>query len=125
LDKVSLLKIEEIRKRYNTLNDEYGTTETSATISGGIITVTGTQQIRFVTVDGTGASTDLDSISGGNAGEIVILQSADNARDIVCKDGASLRMGIDFTLNNVKDKATFVCISSGVFDPLSLRSSGG
>lgn len=117
-------KLDKMRRESNAINDELGTSEESHTISAGAITVTGNQQVRFITVDGTMASTDLTTISGGNAGEIVVLQSADNSRDIVCKHGASLVLGVDFTLNNVSDKLTVICISTGVWHGIARHSSG-
>uniref|UniRef100_A0A6M3IXZ9 Uncharacterized protein n=1 Tax=viral metagenome TaxID=1070528 RepID=A0A6M3IXZ9_9ZZZZ len=117
-------KLDEIRRRTNDINDQLGTAEESHTISAGAITITGTQQIRFVTVDGTGASTDLTTITGGNVGEIAVLQSANNSRDIVCKHGAGLVLGVDFTLNNVADKLTIICTETSIWHGIARQSAG-
>ena len=98
----------------------------SVTISGGIITLTGDYPFRLLTVDteGAAATDDLDSISGGTVGERVILQSTDNARTVVVKDGTGFPMQADFSLNNTTDKIEFLMIADGIWHELSRRSSG-
>ena len=98
----------------------------SVTISSGIITLDGEYPFRLLTVDTeSGAVTDdLDSISGGTNGERVILQSADNSRTVVVKDGVGLiTAGSGFSLNFTTDKIEFIRISSGVWHELSRTSS--
>jgi len=96
------------------------------TISGGVITLSGEYPFRLLTVDteGSAATDDLDSISGGTDGEIVILQCADDARNVVVKDGTGFPIQADFTLNSTLDKIKFIRISDGVWHELSRRSSG-
>jgi hypothetical protein len=100
---------------------------TELTIVGGEITVSGSDKWRFHSIDteDDAASDDLVTINGGNPGDIFIGQAADDARTIVCKDGATLDLQADFSLNNTTDKIMLVCISSGVWHGLSRESSGG
>lgn len=75
---------------------------TELTIASGVITVTGS----FHTVDtqGDAASDDLDTINGGNTGSLLVLESANAARDTTLKDGTgNLRLAGDFTLSTLED----------------------
>ena len=98
----------------------------SVTISGGVITLDGEYPFRILTVDteGGAATDDLDSISGGTNGERVILQSADNARTVVIKDGAGLLLQADFSLNNTADKIELLKIADGIWHELTRASNG-
>lgn len=99
---------------------------TEKTISSGAITVTGTNYFRHHTVDteGDAASDDLDTISGGTAGELLLLRPESGDRDVVCKDGVSLIMGSDFTFNNIADSMLLLCVSAGVWYPLTKYNAG-
>lgn len=96
------------------------------TISAGVITLTGSKKIRFITVDteSAAASDDLDTVSGGNSGELLIVQAADDARTVVVKDGTNLKLQADFSLNNTQDKIILLCVSSGVYHEIARASSG-
>ena len=100
-------------------------TPASHTIVGGKITLAGTDTFRFVTVDteGGAATDDLTNISGGEEGDVLILQAANSARTVVLKPGASLRMNADFSLDSIRDKAAFICISAGVWDHWGRRTN--
>ena len=102
-------------------------TSTELTISAGAVTVSGVQKFRFHNIDteGDAASDDLDTVSGGNAGELLLLQAEDSTRTVVCKDGTSLKLQADFSLNNTEDKLLLICISSGVWHEISRSSNGG
>lgn len=97
------------------------------TISAGVIKLTGSKKIRFITVDteSAAASDDLDTISGGNPAELCILQAEDDSRTVVAKDGTNLKLQADFSLNNTQDKITLLCVSSGVYHEIARASSGG
>jgi hypothetical protein len=88
----------------------------AATIASGVLTITGTGK-HFITVDteGSASTDDLTSISGGAVGDELILQCANNARNVVCKTGASLLLQEDFTLDNVADSIELLCSSAGVW----------
>ncbi|TES88920.1 MAG: hypothetical protein E3J94_07095 [Desulfobacteraceae bacterium] len=91
------------------------------TISSGVITLTGSQKIRFITVDSesAAASDDLNTISGGNVGEIAILQAEDNARTVVVKDGTNIKLMGDCSLGDTEKKIALLCVSSGVYHEIA------
>lgn len=95
-------------------------------ISGGAIEMTGSNNFRFHTIDTEGGSStdDLDTISGGNAGELLLIKPESGDRAVVCKNSASLILGIDFTMNNVADSMLLVGISQGIWYELA-RHNGG
>ena len=70
------------------------------TISGGMVTVTGSY--HRVDTEGGAASDDLDTINGGTAGDLLIVRAEDNARTVVCKDGAgNLQLAGDFSPDHI------------------------
>lgn len=80
---------------------------TELTISSGAITVTGS--LHYVDTQSDAATDDLDTINGGDDGDILILQSAASARDVVVKNGTgNIDCGSDRTLNTSDDKIMFV-----------------
>jgi len=98
---------------------------TEKTIASGEITVTGNTRVRYHTIDteGDAASDNLDTVNGGNVGDILILEAENSSRTVVCKNGASLRLGADFSLDHASDKLICFCTASGVWDQWG-RSSG-
>lgn len=96
------------------------------TISGDAISVTGNNYFRFHTIDteSDAATDDLDTISGGNAGELLLIKPENGSHTVVCKDGASLVLGRDFTMDNIADAILFICISLGVWYPLTKYNAG-
>lgn len=96
------------------------------TISSGSITVSGSAKFRFHSVDteSDAVTDDLETIAGGAAGDMLILQAVSNDRTVVCKEGTSLKLQYEFTLNNIEDKITLLCISSGVWHELSRAGNG-
>lgn len=80
---------------------------TELTIASGVITK-GTGKFTWHRVDtqGDAASDDLDTISGGQAGDILFVSAMDNARSVVIKDATdNLRLTGDLTLDNAADMA--------------------
>lgn len=100
---------------------------TELIIAGGIVTVVGNHAWRVCSIDTEGgvASDDLTNINGGTAGDILVLQAVNNARTVVCKMGAYLKLTYDFSLNNTDDKLILICVSSGMWHELSRSSNGG
>lgn len=77
------------------------------TISSGTLTINGSFQL--VNTEGNVATDDLDNISGGSEGEIVILKAASVSRVVTIKDGTgNLRMNGDFSLDNLQDAICFI-----------------
>lgn len=82
---------------------------TELTIASGVVTK-GTGKIAWHRVDteGDAASDALETISGGQAGDILFISAADNARTVVLKDATdNLRLTGDLTLDNAAD---MVCL---------------
>ena len=96
------------------------------TVSSGAITVSGNSIVRFHSVDteGDAASDDLDTVSGGNEGEMLVLEAENSARAVTCKDGAGLKLQADFILDNEEDKLLLICISAGVWHEMGRSSNG-
>lgn len=93
---------------------------TSNTISGGVITVTSS----YVEVDteAAAATDDLDTINGGDIGDILILEAANDARDVVVKNGTGniyLSSAADKTLDDGKDKLMLIRHSSTEWHQIS------
>ncbi len=96
------------------------------TIVSGVITLTGVNKFRRVAVDteAAAASDNLDTISGGNVGDLLIVQAANDARTVVCKNGTSLKLQYDFSLNDSKDKLILICTAAGVWHELARANNG-
>jgi len=84
------------------------------TIASGEITSAGTAKIRQITVDtqDSDPTDDLDKINSVNAGDLVILRAANEARTVVVKNGTHIKCGTDFSLDSVYDTITLLCIGS-------------
>jgi len=84
--------------------------QTELTISGGAITIT--SSFHTVDTESNDATDDLDTINGGAEGDILILRSANNARDVTVKDATgNLKLAGDFTLGEIAD--TIMLLYSG------------
>lgn len=95
----------------------------SATIAAGVITAT--TSLVAVDTEGAIASDEVDTINGLQGGTILVLSSANSARDIVFMDGTgnlSLAGG-DFTLTSVSDRLVLMSTGSG-FTELSRSNNG-
>jgi hypothetical protein len=67
------------------LNNTLNIQPNAATISGGAITYTGAYMV--IDTEGGAATDDLETINGGNDGNILIIRTTNNARDITVKHG--------------------------------------
>lgn len=79
------------------------------TISSGVITATHTY--HRVETEGTAATDDLDTITAGKDGQLLILRSSFLSRDPTLKHGTgnlALAGGADFTLANEEDKIMLI-----------------
>lgn len=77
------------------------------TISGGAVTVT--QGFHTIDTESDAATDDLDTINGAQAGQLLVLKSAADARDPTLKDGTgNLRLAGDFTLTTTDDSITLI-----------------
>lgn len=77
------------------------------TIAAGAVTAT--KSYHTIDTESDAASDDLDTISGGRAGQMLIVQANNSARSVVLKDGTgNLKLSGDITLDNAEDTATLV-----------------
>ncbi len=102
---------------------------TELTIASGVIVLQGKQNFRFHNIDteSNAASDDLDSVSGGNVGEILILQTENDARTVVIKDSVYLQLEGDFTMDSGADKIQLICYypgTPGYWHELSRSNNG-
>lgn len=80
---------------------------TELTIATGIVNVT--QSHHEIDTEGEVATDDLDTVSGGSNGQILVLRAHDNARTVVVKDGTgNLQLAGDMTLDNILDSLTLI-----------------
>lgn len=81
------------------------------TIATGVVTAVGSY--HSIDTQNDDATDDLDTINGGNAGDILILRSADNARDPTVKDGTgNILTAGDFALSAIQDKIVLIKVGS-------------
>ena len=78
------------------------------TIASGIVTI-GTNYSYFsIDTQSAAASDDLDTISGGNEGDLIFIKATNAARTVVLKDGTGnikTEGGVDLSLDNSDDLA--------------------
>lgn len=76
------------------------------TISGGVIEKLGSFAYYSVDTESAAASDNLDTISGGNEGDLIFIKAAHDNRSVVIRDGQGniLTNGsVDLTLDNTDD----------------------
>jgi hypothetical protein len=83
-------------------------TTTTLTVSSGAITVTRTRHL--VDTEGSASYDDLDTINGGVAGDVLVLQSVTSARVVVVKHGTGniFLNGYDVFLDNPRKAVTLL-----------------
>lgn len=93
-------------------------TQPDVTISAGAVTATGAN--LHVDTEAAAATDDLDTINGGEDGDILIVTAASGSRDVVLKDtGGNLKLAGDFTLTSINDKIILIKNPSGNWCELS------
>lgn len=94
----------------------------SATISSGAFTATAS----FMTIDtqAAAASDDLDTISGGTVGDIIIISTANAARDVVIKHlTGNIFCYTDKTLGSTNDLWVGIYAANGVWRQIAYLTS--
>lgn len=87
-------------------------------ISGGVITVT--ESYHRVDTEANAAADDLDTINGGNVGDILVLQTVVHTRDVTFKDGTgNLQLAGDFIATTPQDTLTLIRSSVSTWSELS------
>lgn len=80
---------------------------TELTIATGIVTAT--RSYHTIDTEADAASDDLDTINGGNNGDILICKSAASGRVVTFKDGTgNLLLAGDFVADNARDTITLL-----------------
>jgi hypothetical protein len=97
-------RIDRLRYRHSLASEEQ-------VISSGEIELSSGPQVRVVVVDteSAAATDDLDTIDGTRVDDLLILMSADSARDVRLTTAGNLKLGAfgSFTLLTVNDRALF------------------
>ena len=71
--------------------------------------VTATQSYHTIETQGGAASDDLDTISGGSTGQMLVIRAVNSAHTVVAKDGTgNLKLAGDCTLDNAEDTLTLI-----------------
>ena len=82
-------------------------TATELTIASGAVTAT--RSYHTIDTESDGASDDLDTISGGIEGYILVIRAVNDARTVVAKDATgNLQLSGDITLDNSQDTLTLI-----------------
>jgi len=98
------------------------TSPTELTIASGLVTIT--QGWHTIDTEGDAASDNLCHIAGGSDGDVLVLQQANNARDVIFKhatdEGAStgniwLNGAVDYALNSIHNKIMLICNTTSVY----------
>jgi hypothetical protein len=80
-----------------------GSLETGTIASGALTVMNSSAPIRILEVDteAAAASDDLDTITGGKEGQVIILKATDDARTVVVKDSTgNLELSADMSLTH-------------------------
>lgn len=100
---------------------EFGA-KTELTIASGVITRT--QVWHTVDTESDGATDDLDTINGGDDGDLIIIKPANTARTVVVKDGTgNINCAGDFSMADGQD--TMMLIYNGNLWQEISRSANG
>ena len=77
------------------------------TIATGAITVT--EPFHTVDTEAAAATDNLDTISGGSTGMLVVFKAASSARDVVFTEAGNIKLaGGTFTLDNIEDTIALI-----------------
>ena len=89
------------------------TSSPEVTISSGVITIPAGVAFISIHTENNESSDNLDTINGGNTGDVVVFRAASNSNDVVFKDNTgNLHLNGDFTLNHSGDAITLLFTGS-------------
>ena len=75
--------------------------------------VTGTGSVHSIDTESDATSDDLDTVSGGADGRLLVIKPITSARTVVAKDGTgNLIMAGDHSMDNSQDTTTFVYVAA-------------
>ena len=84
---------------------------TLLTIASGVITAT--SSLHYIETESAGATDDLDTINGGEEGNLLIIAPGSSARTVVAKDGTgNLVLAGDFTMDDATDMLLLIKIGA-------------
>jgi hypothetical protein len=86
-------------------------TNAALTIATGVVTITNGGSLYAIDTESASATDDLDTINGGNQGQVIIIGSTADARDIVLKHNTGNIFnpgGINITLGVTSDRVTLM-----------------
>lgn len=108
---------------FHTLGIAHGAAGSELTIDAG--EVEATASFHVIDTEGDAASDDLDTITGGYAGQLLVLQPANDARTVVIKHGVgNIECGADITLDNANDTVTLFNPDGSTWVALAAYSNG-
>jgi hypothetical protein len=84
------------------------------TIASGVVEISGNFSYFSIDTESAAASDDLDTINGGNEGDVIFVEAANAARTVVLKDGTGNILtdgSVDLSLDNSQDVAQ--CLYDG------------
>lgn len=93
----------------------YAGSAAALTIAAGVVTATNGGSIYTIDTEGAAASDDLDTISGGVQGQVIVIGNTADARNVVLKHNTGNifnPVGLDITLDLTSDTATLFFNSS-------------
>jgi len=93
-------------------------TSPTLTISSGAVTITNEGGSYKIDTESAAASDTLDTINGTVSGQVVVLQSVSNARDIIISNGVGniyTNNGLSETLNYASDRVSFISDGSNLY----------
>lgn len=95
------------------------------TISSGVVTLpTANIPVRVHKIAGEGGVADaLTGITGGNAGELLVLLASSDSVDITVTDGGTLYLQADFVLDSDKDTITLLCTAANTWVEVTRASN--
>jgi len=85
-------------------------TPNNVQISGGIITIEKSIHV-IINTEANASTDDLDTINGGEIGQIIVLKAFDSGRTVVVKHATgNIRMSdkVDFSLDHTTDSVTLM-----------------
>lgn len=92
------------------------------TISDGEITID--QAFNIVDTEGDNTSDNLDTINGGNYGQILVLEAAHDDRSVVVRNGVgNIFLQGNFTLNSKKDKIMLIKSMDNIWHQIALANN--
>jgi len=83
------------------------------TISSGSIAVDSSAPVLHyrIATEGAASSDDLDTITGGTTGQVIIFRASATGQDVVIKDNATNFIGGEMTLSNSQQTITLLCVN--------------